>query len=223
MTSGKKKHEAILLSFKEVLCDIKSHSVGSTQPNDRYPNDGYMIEVTNDGKIFSKAQIYIIYDSKCMECKRKIPSCTQKDKTCIISGHCSLHGEKIGNEICDKKVTNDNSTSTFSLAQIIFIAVGCIVGVALLIATRYLVRIRRRQRKNRMKRNVNNESNGAMELRERSAPSCNRNFENKLAALQVTEKMTLNKIEGDNVLQVSVEKKVTLAIVNQCYEESEET
>ena len=79
LTDDKRKYKAELLSFKEILCDIGSHAVGTNQLSDRYPNDGYVIEVTNDGGIFSKADAsYIIYDSKCMKCDGKYPSCKQK-------------------------------------------------------------------------------------------------------------------------------------------------
>ena len=79
MTNDKRKHKANLLSLKEIVCDIGSHTVGANQPSGRHPNDGYMIQVTNDGSIFSKAQAtYIIYDSKCMQCNGKTSSCNKK-------------------------------------------------------------------------------------------------------------------------------------------------
>ena len=83
LTDDRRKHKATLLSFKEVVCNIGSHTVGANQPSGRHPKDGYLIHVTNDGKIFSKAQpTYIIYDSKCMECNRTTSSCRQKVVIC---------------------------------------------------------------------------------------------------------------------------------------------
>ena len=78
-TAEKRNHKASLLSFKEIACDIGSHSVTTDKRTDRFPSDGYMIEVTNDGVTFSKTQaIYVIYDLKCMECNGKDSSCKQK-------------------------------------------------------------------------------------------------------------------------------------------------
>ena len=79
MTNERRKYKATLVSFKEILCNIGSHAAGTNHHSDRYPHDGYIIEVTNDGGIFSKAHAtYLIYDSKCMECDGKNPACKQK-------------------------------------------------------------------------------------------------------------------------------------------------
>ena len=79
MTHDRRLHKASLLSFKEIFCNIGSHVQGLNQPSYKDSTNGYTIQVTNDGTIFSKAIIpYIIYDSKCMECNVTTLSCKPK-------------------------------------------------------------------------------------------------------------------------------------------------
>ena len=85
MTHDRRLHKASLLSFKEVFCNIGGHVNGLNQPSYKDSTNAYIVEVTNDGKLFSSALTsYIIYDSKCMECNTTIPSCKPK-VSCVIS------------------------------------------------------------------------------------------------------------------------------------------
>ena len=47
------------------------------------PYDGYLLEISNDRMIYSKAKIpYVIFDSKCMECNGSIVTCSVK--VCLV-------------------------------------------------------------------------------------------------------------------------------------------
>ena len=68
-----------------MICDLKNHQVtlgGDPRKSRSRPHDGYLIEVSNDGKIYSKEKMsYVIYDSKCMECNGSSAICSLKVRT----------------------------------------------------------------------------------------------------------------------------------------------
>ena len=81
-TSIRNSSEASLLSYGELICDLKKHQVipnGDPRKSRSGPHDGYMIEVSTNGKIYSKEKmLYVIYDSKCMDCNGSSAICSLK-------------------------------------------------------------------------------------------------------------------------------------------------
>ena len=75
-------HRSYMLSFLEVVCDLKQHTVstiGNPFNSRSFGYAMYEIQISNNRKVFSKEKApYIIYDSKCMECNSKTFTCSQK-------------------------------------------------------------------------------------------------------------------------------------------------
>ena len=71
-----------LVSQNEVLCQFEKLPVqleGDPVKGKGTSYIGYLIEVTNDGVIFSKDNVtYLMYDSKCIECDAKMKMCKVK-------------------------------------------------------------------------------------------------------------------------------------------------
>ena len=64
LTSEKVLHQFQILSFAEVMCTFSF-------PSSSYA--AYVIDLTNDGSIFSANRIpYVIYDSKCLNCSSSL-------------------------------------------------------------------------------------------------------------------------------------------------------
>ncbi|XP_077863257.1 von Willebrand factor D and EGF domain-containing protein-like [Saccoglossus kowalevskii] len=57
------------------------------------------ISISNDGIVESNANIFVTYDSLCLNCSTS-GDCQQKDNTCLISGKCYSAGEKSAFDEC---------------------------------------------------------------------------------------------------------------------------
>eukprot|EP00795_Rhopilema_esculentum_P011235 gene11235-21422_t len=86
--------KATLLSFGEMTCDMVDNPVKSyTSSINGSPYVRFRVEVSNDGRIFSKqSHNYTIYDSKCINCTNNGICQFQKSK-CLINGYCFNDGE----------------------------------------------------------------------------------------------------------------------------------
>ena len=64
------------------MCNLKSHPVvfnGDVRKSKSIPFAGTLLEISNDGKIYSRKKIlYVIYDSKCIACDGKTAVCSLK-------------------------------------------------------------------------------------------------------------------------------------------------
>eukprot|EP00794_Sanderia_malayensis_P012364 gene12364-13634_t len=95
---------AFLLSFAEVLCELKGHAVkikGDAKNSTGVAFAGYAVDVSNDGKTFSRqSALYHVYDSKCITCTPYTGTCSIKPGTCLINGYCFKNGEKHASDVC---------------------------------------------------------------------------------------------------------------------------
>ena len=104
----------------------------------------------------------------------------------------------------------------------VLIAVGCFVGVILLLAIASLVGIRRKQKEYQVKKKTESESLGAFELGKLNANIYSDDFEEKCGPSEEMVKRDMSEEEEDNVLQMNGDESITVAIVNPSYENSGE-
>ena len=84
-----KLNSAYLLSYLEVICDLRKIPVltsGNPRQQKSEPFAIYQLQVSNDKTVFSKKSVsYVVYDSKCIVCDLKNFNCTLKvSKLCDI-------------------------------------------------------------------------------------------------------------------------------------------
>lgn len=65
------------------------------------PTGGFLITVSNDGVNFTEnSALFLVYDSKCMECNRDYKSCFQKQNSCKVRNYCFAHGDANPSDWC---------------------------------------------------------------------------------------------------------------------------
>ncbi|XP_065651901.1 von Willebrand factor D and EGF domain-containing protein-like isoform X1 [Hydra vulgaris] len=105
-----------LLSFAEISCLLPKAPVNvkysSIQPGK--PVGGYLISVSNNNLNFSdKESLFLVYDSKCMECNITDTTCKWKDNSCKINEYCFATNDPNPKQWCE--VCNpDKSRTSFS-------------------------------------------------------------------------------------------------------------
>ncbi len=89
-----------VLSFAQTLCQLKINPVkitGDPKKSRNTPYAGYLLDVSNDGKTFStKSPMYLVYDSKCIDCTSN-GTCTSKVKKTL---HQIYHSFKFHPCLC---------------------------------------------------------------------------------------------------------------------------
>lgn len=109
-TTRQTNHVAQLLSYGEIICLLPHVPVkinGNPGKSLGQPAGGFLIEVSNDGQMFSKKKsLFLVYDSKCMNCSQDYRRCFLKDNSCKVKNYCFSTGEANPNDwcqVCDPK------------------------------------------------------------------------------------------------------------------------
>ncbi|XP_065651900.1 von Willebrand factor D and EGF domain-containing protein isoform X6 [Hydra vulgaris] len=93
-----------LLSFAEISCLLPKAPVNirysSIQPGK--PVGGYLISVSNNNLNFSVNEtLFLVYDSKCMECNITDATCKWKDNSCKINEYCFAINDSNPKQWCE--------------------------------------------------------------------------------------------------------------------------
>ncbi|XP_057308609.1 von Willebrand factor D and EGF domain-containing protein-like isoform X3 [Hydractinia symbiolongicarpus] len=103
-----------LLSFGEISCLLPRSPVeinGNPSRSTGKPTGGFLIGVSNDGTNFSHNKtLFLVYDSKCMDCGKDYKSCIWKQNSCKVSNYCFAPGDANPNDWC--QVCDPNKTRT---------------------------------------------------------------------------------------------------------------
>ncbi|XP_057308788.1 von Willebrand factor D and EGF domain-containing protein-like isoform X2 [Hydractinia symbiolongicarpus] len=93
-----------LLSFGEISCFMPQTPVeinGNPATSYGKPTGGFLIKVSNNGVNFTEnSALFLVYDSKCMECNKNYESCFQKRNSCKIRNYCFAHGDANPSDWC---------------------------------------------------------------------------------------------------------------------------
>eukprot|EP00112_Aurelia_sp_Birch-Aquarium-sp1_P021689 Seg590.10_Seg590.9 transcript_id=Seg590.10_Seg590.9/GoldUCD/mRNA.D3Y31 product="von Willebrand factor D and EGF domain-containing protein" protein_id=Seg590.10_Seg590.9/GoldUCD/D3Y31 len=104
---------ASMISFAEIICQLRPHRVRSFGDSEQSKGDaytGHRIAVTNDGNIFSeRSLLYRVYDSNCVDCQNG--TCKIKNNTCLVNGSCFRSCESDPNNSSMKCLPSKNSTT----------------------------------------------------------------------------------------------------------------